>query len=82
VDRPTWADRSSIETRLRKLHWHIHLRQMEKSAVAEHNFNSEDTKILSTKSRYMNRNIKEVMNTELHPNNVCSAGHGNLSVTL
>jgi hypothetical protein len=62
--------------------WHIHLGQMEKSAVAEPNFSSEDTNILSTKSRYMDHNIKEVIRTELHPNNVCSALHGNLSITL
>ena len=49
---------------------------MEKSAMEKRNFNSENTKILSTKSRYMDPNTKGVIKTELDPNKV-SAGHGN-----
>jgi len=40
--------------------------------MEKHNFNSENTKILSTKSKYMDQNTKEVIKTELDPNNVFS----------
>jgi hypothetical protein len=51
-------------------YWHIPFGQMEKSAMEKHNFNSESTKILSTRSSYMDHNTKEVNKTELDPNSV------------
>jgi len=38
--------------------------------MEKHNFNSESTKILSTRSSYMDHNTKEVNKTELDPNSV------------
>jgi len=40
--------------------------------MEKHNFNSENTKIFSTKSGYMDQNTKEVIKTELDPNKVFS----------
>jgi hypothetical protein len=42
----------------------------EHSISRGHRIQLQDTKILSTKSRYMDRLIKEVIQIELHPNNM------------
>jgi hypothetical protein len=66
----------SIETRVKEHQHHICLQYPDKSAVAELSFNLDhhnqlqDTTILSTKSRYMDRMIREANEIELHLNNM------------
>jgi hypothetical protein len=66
----------SVDTRLKELQRHIRLEHPDKSAVAEHSINLghtiqlQNTTILSTKPRYMDRIIREGTEIELHPNNM------------
>jgi hypothetical protein len=66
----------SIETRVKEHQCHICLQHPDESAVAEHSINLDhriqlqDTTILSTKSRYMERMIREANEIELRPNNM------------
>jgi hypothetical protein len=65
-----------VDTRLKEHQRYIRLEHPDKSSVAEHTVDLgyriqfHETSILATKTRYMDRIIREAIEIELHPNNM------------
>jgi hypothetical protein len=77
----------SVDIRLKEHQRHIRLEHPDKSAIAEHNIDQghrihfHNSSILSTKTRYMDRIVREAIEIELHPYNINRVGGFCLSVS-
>jgi hypothetical protein len=69
-----WIDTRDI--RLKEHQRHIRLKHPDKSAVAEHTIDQahrlhfQNSSILATKIRYMDRNVRKAIEIELNPYNI------------
>jgi hypothetical protein len=69
-----------IDTRLKENWRNIHVEHLDKSALVEHSSHlGHHTAILSTKPRYIDHIIREVIEIEHHPNSVNREGGFHLS---
>jgi hypothetical protein len=66
----------SVDIRLKEHQRHIRLKHPDKSAIAEHIIDQghriqfHNSSILATKTRYMDRIVREAIEIELHPYNI------------
>jgi hypothetical protein len=70
----------SVDIRLKEHHRHVKLQHPDKSAVAEHSIDQghcikfHNSSILASKTRYMDRIVREATEIELHSNNINREG--------
>jgi hypothetical protein len=70
----------SVDIRVKEHQRHIRVEHPDKSAVAEHCINQghriqfHDASILATKTRYMDRIVREAIEIEFHPYNINREG--------
>jgi hypothetical protein len=70
----------SVDIRLKENQRHIRLQHPDKSAIADHNIDQghriqfHNSSTLATKTRYMDRIVREAIEVELHPFNINREG--------